>query len=451
MQNISGIIKKAGYYIPFTIYFIVFSAIVIPGYLWLKSNSKLPDSAYKDIISLLLSVALLFSVAIICFGLITVITSYIYFKWKLNKGGIDFRINTSSAKETDPNKQSLSVHIKPVIVPVLGFIRIRILYDHTYYSTKFSPLANTNGLFHFSFDGEFSWNLPEIREYKIEKVIIYFEDFFQFFSIATTVDTNNRFFISPTQQNLHQTKASPRKTEETSIRIEELKRVEGELINYKNFETNDDVRRIVWKIYAKNKELVVRIPEILDPYASHIYLYTSFFSGFKTQEHEVVNTHFLNYYKTICWSVYKQLSKKGFEVKCINDQPVPVNTIQDPEELMKYSVAVSSWQQDTGLKDFVKPGYASVLLISSLSDVDQVKAFAENFGSEISIVYVPLTESLEQNTMTDWVKWVFVQNEKNTVSSYKTQWNLSTLRFQVKENEKQLMQIVKQTSKASII
>ena len=36
--------------------------------------------------------------------------------------------------------------------------------------------------------------------------------------------------------------AFPRKTEDTATRIEEIKKVEGEHINYKNFESNDDVQ-----------------------------------------------------------------------------------------------------------------------------------------------------------------------------------------------------------------
>lgn len=451
MHKLLAAIKKTGYYIPFTVYVLLFAAMLIPGFMWLKKLSFLPDSAYTAIFSLLLTISLLFSISILCFGFITVLTSFIYFKWIQYKKEINFNLSTSVSDNSATHHQRFHITLNPVIIPLLGFIKVRMLYDSRHISEKFSPVSSKNAFFRFSFHGEFTWNLPEIREYRIEKMIVYFEDFFQFFSFAVTVNTENRFYISPLEQDLSTMKASPRKTEETTTRIEELKRVEGELINYKHFETNDDVRRIVWKIYAKNKELVVRIPEIMDPYASHIYVYTSFFSQFNVQGNAVVEEYFLNYYKTICWSVYKQLTKKGFEVKYVNDQPTPGNSLFDPEEVIKYAVSVSTWQQTTPLQDFVKSDYASVLIISSLSDAEAVKAFAENFGSDISIIYVPLTQSLQQHVFGHWLKWLFIETEEYKTGSYKTKWNLSPLRFKINENEDDLSKIVKQSSRSVII
>ncbi|MBL7934636.1 MAG: hypothetical protein JNM51_02370 [Bacteroidia bacterium] len=448
MQKLLKLIKKLGYYAPCSVYLVVFCVIIIPGYYWLHKLSKLPDSAYKDIFSLLLMIALVFSVSILCFGFLTVLFSFIYFKWKQAKNLVVIKLMTSPATK---GKQAIHIQINPIFLPLIGFLKVRLLYDKDHYSNKFSLITKSDKPFGFSFDGTFNWNLPEIREYQIEKVIIYFEDFFQFFSFAVSINTSNRFYVSPTEQELAKINGSPRKTEDTTVRIEELKRVEGELINYKNFENNDDVRRIVWKIYAKNKELVVRIPEIMDPYASHIYLYTSFHTHFDVKGNEVIETPFLNYYKTICWSVYKQLAQKGLEVRYIADQSIPPTALSEPDEQVKYAITVCNWQSDTNLKDFIKPGNASVLIVSSLNDVEQIKDFADNYGADITIVFVPLTECLQQNDMKDWIKWLFISNENDQLASYKTRWNLSPLRFKLNDNEKEIVSVLKQTDKASII
>jgi len=450
MQKLLQFIRKAGYFAPFTVYLLVFVALLVPGYARLNALSKLPDSAYTHIFALLLSIALFFSIAIIVFGLLTVLSSLLYFKWKQHKNSIHLQLSTS-ADSSNEGKQQITLRVNPILLPLAGFIKLRLFYDSTHVSEKFTPVATNSSFFKFSFTGQFSWNLPEIREYKIEKVMIYFEDFFQFFSIALTVNATNRFFISPVKMDLNPLKASPRKTEETTTRIEELKRVEGELINYKSFETNDDVRRIVWKIYAKNKELVVRIPEILDPYASHVYLYPSFHSQFETAGNDTAEVPFLNYYKTLCWSVYLQLASKGFEVRYVADQPIPTSDLATAAERARYAITVSHWQQETGLKEFVQPGNASVLIVSSLNDPEQLRAFAESSGSDISIIFIPLSDSLQEQGMAGWIKWLFVENEKNQLSSYKTKWNLSPLRFKLKENEKEIMAILKQTSKATIL
>lgn len=450
MHKLFRSIKKAGYFIPFTLYLMVFIAVLIPGYLKLRTMSKLPDSAYTSIFELLLTIALFFSITIILFGLFTVLSSFLYFKWKQRQHGINLQLHTA-ADTLSEGKQAISLELKPVLLPVAGFIKIRVFYDTTQVSEKFTPVSNQSSFFKFTFKGQFSWNLPEIREYRIEKVMIYFEDFFQFFSIATTIDTTNRFFISPVQQDLNTLKASPRKTEETTTRIEELKRVEGELINYKSFETNDDVRRIVWKIYAKNKELVVRIPEILDPYASHIYLYPSFYSRFDVAGNEVAEAPLLNYYKTLCWSVYKQLSQKGFELRYQADQQIPATNAATGEEQVKYAITVSGWQQEQNLKEFVKPGNASVLIVSSLTDPEQLREFTESYGTDISIIFIPLSDAMDEGGMASWIKWLFIQNEKDQLSSYKTKWSLSPLRLKLRENEKEILSIIKLASKATII
>lgn len=451
MHKLIQRLSKISYHIPITVYLIVFAAIIIPGYNWLAKLSKLPDSAYRDIVSLLLSIALVFGVAILCFGFITVSISFIYFKWKQHQHKIEINLQTSASKNQEEQKQIIAIRIHPILLPLLGFMRVRLIYDKTHISKKYALGSEHTNYFRLTYNGEFNWNLPEIREYQIEKVIIYFEDFFQFFSFAITVNSSNRFYITPNTKTIDSLKSSPRKTEETTTRIEELKRVEGELINYKNFENNDDVRRIVWKIYAKNKELVVRIPETLDPFASHIYLYTSFYTAFNVEGNEAVQTVFLNYYKTMCWSVYKQLTTKGFEVRLINDQPTPANNIHDKDELVQYSIATSAWQNQTNLREFVKPGYASVILISSLSDITQVTEFIENFGSEISVVFIPLTDSLEQNALRDWVKWLFIENSNKHGSAIRTSWNFSPLRHKITENEITIRKAIKNSSKSSVL
>ena len=245
--------------------------------------------------------------------------------------------------------------------------------------------------------------------------------------------------------------AFPRKTEETTTRIEEIKKVEGEHINYKNFESNDDVRRIVWKIYAKNKELVVRIPEIMDPYASHIYLYATFFSAFNITANDTIQVPFLNYYKTVCWSVYKQLAQKGFEIRYQPDQDIPQNNITNPEEQIKYNFSVSHWQRDKELKDYVRPKDASIVIISSLSDINQVTELIQHHGNDISFLFVPLTDALNKQHLGDWLQWIFVQQEKDTIAKYKTNWSLSLLRIKITKNEKQLKQLLEQYDKSTVL
>lgn len=448
LSNFRGILKRIGFYIPVTWYFVLFAVAAGIGYHWLKGQATEPDSAYKDIFNLLLRFALLFCIALFSFALLTVVSAVVFFTYKKQRSGIDFRISTPQRGESAQPKQAIAFQVQPILKPLLGFIKVRLKYDQSHFSEKFSIVKRLERkLFSTRIDGVYNWRLPEIKEYRIDKAIIYFEDFFQFFSIAVPLPTNNSFYTQPSVAPSRNINSFPRKTEETSTRIEELKKVEGELINYKNFESNDDVRRIVWKIYAKNKELVVRVPEILDPYASHLYLYPSFFSALDVAGNEVVEVPFLNYYKTMIWSAYKQLLKKGFDLRYISDQEIAATYADSAEEQTRYAISVSRWQQDRELKDFVKTKDASVVIISSLSDPAQVRDLLESNGSDISFIFIPLTEGLRRQNVVDWLQWFFMQQEKEKAAMYKTSWSLSLLRTKVRKNEKELRRLMKEYDK----
>jgi hypothetical protein len=326
------------------------------------------------------------------------------------------------------------------------------LYDRNNFSQKFSLLENSKRrFFSTKIEGTYHWPLPQIKEYHVEKAILYFEDVFQFFSIAVDLPARSNFFTQPASKNVNALRVSPRKTEETTTRIEELRKVEGEYLNYKHFENNDDVRRIVWKIYAKNKELVVRIPEIMDPYASHIYLYASFFSQYSIAGNGAIDVPFLNYYKTLTWNIYQNLVKQGYEVRYIPDQEVAKNNVADDQQWVKYSISTSNWQHTKDLRTYVKTSDASIVVISSLSDAEEVHELIEIHGREITFIFIKLTDSLLNPNFFDWVQWLFVQNQKDDIEVYKRAWSFSPLRAKINKNEKRLTEILEKYQESVVL
>lgn len=444
IKGFSNKFKQAGFYIPFTLYFFLFVVAVSLAWKLLHKNPQEIDTSYSDIFTLLLKVALFFGIALLVLALVSVGISLVYFLLKRKKAGIDFKIETD-LKQTDLHqKQTVRLFLHPILKPFFGFIKIRLQYDSTHFSNKFLLVENQRKqLFNNTIEGTYHWPLPEIKEYHVQKAILYFEDFFQFFSVAVDLPANNLFITQPTIVNRADVNVRPRKTEEITTRIEELRKVEGEYLNYKNFENNDDVRRIVWKIYAKNKELVVRMPEIMDPYASHVYLYASFFSTFMVDGNTPAQIPFLNYYKEMIWTLYQNLVKKGFEVKYVPDQPIAKSNTGDAQQHVKYAISTSRWQYSNNISTYCKTSDASLLVVSSLSNADEVKELAERHGNDISIVFIKLSESLHQQNMLHWVKWLFIENEKDERELYKSAWATSlNLRPKILENERKLKMII---------
>ena len=454
LKNIRGFLQPVTFFIPFTYYFFLFTVAAVLTNNWLNTKEVVTGSSFGDIFKLLLKTAIWFVAVIIIVAMVSALISFFVFLWKKRKNEVHFKVTTTAVKGEikDNPAQRIHIEISPLLKPLLGFIKLRLQYDEKQYSEKFALVQdNEKKLISLNYAGDYQWNLPEIKEYHVKKLIIYFEDLFQFFSFTVALPVEDRFHTNPLAPPVKNFNISPRKTEDTSSRIEELKKVEGEYLNYKNFENNDDVRRIVWKIYAKNKELVVRIPEVLDPSASHAYIYPSFFNGFDIAGNSTAEIYFLNYYKTMLWGIYTNLSKQGFVLRYIPDQQTPSKVFTDEQESIQYNISTSKWQEDKPIKDFVSSKDASVIVFSSLCSVEDVAALLENQNGYTMFVFIKLSNSLQSSYLISLLQWIFIQQEKNELEVYKTNWRLSLLRSKVVENEKKLEALMARHAKTLVL
>jgi hypothetical protein len=365
-------------------------------------------------------------------------------------------------------KQPVSISLQPVYFPLFGFLRVRLEYDSAV-SNKFSLVANEKKERFFTslVRGTYNWQLPEIREYKVTGAVIYFEDMFQMFSFATKIPVQDNFYTQPGDKKIETGKIRPKKTESTNVRIDKIRKVEGEFLNYKNFENNDDVRRIVWKIYAKNKELVIRIPETNDPYASHIYFYASFYNRFQNSLYEKLEGVFLNHFKTITWNTYRSLLTQGFNpgtaggsdlsqgnqnlmVRYIPDQHTGT-LADDPLMKVKHSIAISQWHTTKTLSQYFKKEDASVLCVSSFTDARQLQQAIESAGKDLVVVFVRLSKAFNTVAVTDWLKWIFIRPSKDSLEKLGITWNVSPLKREVIQNEKNVIAILDKSECEKII
>jgi len=75
----------------------------------------------------------------------------------------------------------------------------------------------------------------------------------------------------------------------------------------------------------------------------------------------------------------------------------------------------------------------------------------ERFGNEIAFIFIPLTDSLNKQHFGDWLQWLFVQQEKDAIAKYKTNWSLSLLRIKIAQNEKQIKQLLEKYDKSTVM
>ena len=447
--------QKLSYYAlfsPVRFYFILFIVGAWLAWLWLGTFSQTDTSSFTAVFALLVKVVFWFGVAVLTLSFLSVLIPFVFFLIQKGRNQVTVRIDNQQKNSKTNVVQEVSMSVNPLWQPLLGFLNFRFVYDGAKLSPKFSliPSGKKTTLFSAGKTGWYNWPLPTIKEYEVEKLVVYFEDIFQFFSFSARLPVKQSFFTKPQKTTTPEQALTPKKTEEQNIRIEELRRVQGEYINYKNFEDNDDVRRIVWKIYAKNKELVVRIPEVLDPFASHIYLYTSFYDSYNTTDAAVMQGKGLNYFKNASWSIYEYLKKQGMEVRFVPDQEVGNKHFSDETQRVEYIVATSEWQHEKDLKQYVNLKDASVLVVSSLTDVAQVENLLQQSGSSMSVVFVKLSNSLKKHGITQLVRWLFIQDEKDKDKTNMVSWNMSGLKSRIMKNEK-LMEAALQRSDAKTL
>lgn len=436
-------LKQLYFFVPVTVYLGLFLAGSFFCLIWLKQEPQLPGTPFHDILLLLVRIVWYLSCTFFVFGLLSVIISWLFFVYKIKRRKVYFHITT---KDFDTPYQPIELALRPILRPLLGYIKLRFVYDDGKASNKIQLVEDEHSnWFNTNLEGFYDWKIEDIKEFRIAKVIVYFEDFLQFFSLPYSLSTSERFYTPPQNQAQQAFRAKIRNTENKIERIDEMRRVEGDLFNYKKFDAHDDVRRIVWKIYAKNKELVVRTPETLEPYASHLYLYASFYSVLKNHHNEIIDRLLLNFYKNAVWNVYKSLVAQNAHARFVIDQPQKsVSFTPNPslEEDIKHLIALSEWQNDKDVRNFVQTKNAAIVVVSSLTDVEQVKQLAEQYGGEIAFLLVPLSKYFGKQTFWHWIKWIFLEEEKDVTAKNKSVWSVSAIRREILRNEKALKKIL---------
>ncbi|MDQ6890078.1 MAG: DUF58 domain-containing protein [Bacteroidota bacterium] len=441
-------IKRAGYFVPFRWQLVILLVALLLAGNWLIKNNALPETSRTAIIHLFIIFTTWFALAILTFSFLSVFVPWMLFTLNKKNKRTSVKIKIAEKENLLNETQQIKIEIDKIIKPLFGFIRLRLFYDGENVSPKFTPVdsAFKKNFFSMTLTGLYKWPLKHIKEYEINKGIIYFEDFFPFFSLITQLPANSNFFTHPPPLASQQLIVRPKKTQETNTRIEEIRKVDGEFLNYKNFENNDDVRRIVWKIYAKNKELVVRIPETNDPYASHVYFYASFYNAISNDLYEAFNALFLNLFKTVTWNIYEQISRQNVLIQFIPDQQTKTYYADDPVQKIKYFISTASWQKQNDLRQYFDNRNASILCISSFSDALQVDEILQKAGSGLAVVFVELTNSFEKVKITTWLQWLFIKPERKSTDQLKIAFNLSPLKRKMLENENRIKKVIEKSN-----
>jgi len=433
-------LKYYSQFFPFRINFVL---LLLTGLLCyqLLQNKKIETSSYYGLALLMAKIILVFAGILVSISLLSCLLCWLYFM--LGKGANEMQLS-ADWKSTGSKRLLLRTTLPKALKPFLGFVKSRLVYHRFAMTDQMIIAGRAKNQFISIANGLGSTNelkLPDITAYHFSRALVSFEDFLQLFSFTAVSPIHYDLLNMPDSLLKDTVDMPPKKTEEQVVRIDQLRKVEGEYLNYKKFEDSDDVRRIVWKIFAKNRELVVRTPEVMDPFASHLYFYASFFHQADVMLHDKYHRAMLNHYKNCVWTLFDALRKKEFDVRYISDQEIHAQ--ESEMHPVQVSLALSDWHREKTIPDYFKARSGSVLCLHSFSSEQQVEEALSLCDPATTIFFIRLSRTFRSLYVLHWISRLFFKPPGDELARMKARWVFHPMKFKTLAREKKLSKLIK--------
>ena len=418
---------------------------------WLKSHYSDDDSTLWIVMNQFLAIARWTVIGLFFLALFTALAAWAFFLYQVKLKKVTVRIQFGEDHKAEAGFVPLTVLLNgSVFRPLLGTIRVRLIFKDRKMSDPIvldTNVTKKGSLLRQGIKGTGKTLLHDRGIYDVQKVYIRFCDMFSLVALPFAIPVTQQLYTLPKPLIQETVRAQPNTTEQQTHREEIPRRVEGEYINYKEFETGDNIRRIVWKIYAKSGELVVRIPETRDPYASHLYFYASFFTGI---DGGIFATELLNVYKDKVRNLFEALQKNGFDVRMPQDQEVPKLPGMSDKHIELFQITAADWQQQNPPLSFVQANKAAFVCLSALTPISDIEALLKNLSPGIPVVVVKLSDSIPSPFKIKF-RDLFFRPEKQPVDKLRNAWLLAPLRQRIHKNENEILKLLNQRGNGWVV
>lgn len=441
--------------VPFTINTFVFAFMGYTVYSMLrreKLSGAEAETGSRAFILLMGEMVAWFLLAFIALSVLSTLAAYIHYLIQRRREGRGLAVAFANEGRGSRQRLFLEASLPGAHRPILGFVKGRLFYDDYRLTESFPLLSNKRRrgrLWRDSIWGRSRLTLPDVKEYELRGGFVYFEDMLRLLSLPVKEKLSGHFYQPPTAVLPPEDEVAPKKTETLDVRIDQMRRVEGEYLAYKDFEPGDDVRRIVWKVYARNRELVVRNPERFEPYASHLYFYASFSVrkqyGFLEEGY---GREMLNWYKARVWAVYGALTKKEFQLRYVPDQKLALPEGLSTDDLAMRTISNSVWTTSAPVASYFNARQGAVLTVHSLTDPDELRAALDTADSSTIVYYVKLSATFKSFVAWGWMKRLILRPPKDRLARLRNRWLFSGARGTVRRAEKEIEAVLAE-SKAS--
>jgi hypothetical protein len=324
---------------------------------------------------------------------------------------------------TGTNEVVCEVVCNRLLLPFAGTVKAVLTFDKQH-----ETLIILKRLKHKGGYGKKKLILPNIRSYDLDTVTLFFQDIFRMFSFKIKFRHKVSVVVLPVAEEERELSNIPNTMDKDEIRTVTVHRKEGELLQFKHFESSDDIRRIVWPVYAKTKELIVRTIEMRSMYASQIDMYASFCNNYPDMLEKTISDTFLDNYKTCVWEVYKSL-KKDNEVRFIPDQKSKIAVEYQHE--VSAQISGMDWHTNK-IDEYFSGNKVSIICISSLILWQDTEKLLDKLDTNTVVIFASLKSSIKQIGIRDIILEIFTIPEEKRIN---WKWLFSTNRRNILNND----------------
>lgn len=380
------------------------------------------ESSLSGLTQLLTEIAFWFLISLFLLSTISVLLSYLTFQFGKKK----FFSNILQAGSKDIKSGFLQGDIPFYLKPLLGKLQALVWYkDDTQKASFFNKLPI----------GKFLMKLPvvHIKVYNVARIDLLFLDMLRMYRLSGAVYSVGTFSKQPKQIRLESVYTHPKNHTDDTQNIQQILHHPGEWLQFKYFETGDDVRRILWKLYAKNKDLYVRHQEPYTTYSSKLKVLCFFDLDpeFSAQLSPELLQHLLNYYKNALYSLYKELNQQFKEVEfSVFNEKKAVNN----EEVLDL-LTESKWSDHTQHYEIPEKVFS---ITHSMAPKELLEILNEHRFQQFSLI--PLLQDLNiKNIDYWWWKWLF-RKQTGPHTSVEHELPAAKTLYQLKSLEKERLE-----------
>lgn len=400
------------------------SLIFVVGGAWailffIRSEQLIPSYS-GEVLTLASKIFFVFFLIVPLFVGLMLLFFYLIFRFKKNKPNVTWKENR--------------LEVSNLIQPFMGFVRVHLMKKENVVSDTILLLpSNESGIF-FLNGTMISAPLSQsdvIRAEVIDGIVFHFEDPFRFFSFSTQWPIQIERFRLPDadveQADWMMIKHPDREEQHTPFQQARA----GDWFRLKSFESGDDVRRIVWNLYAKHKALMVRQQDIHQPYGDTLRVFVSFQITSSIPFSSSLLLFFESYYKQRLYALIGGLLKEELLIDWRTELFEWEKGITAESLAMKLSQ--SSFHGETSMHELSGSDSPSIVFISSIDDLTHVSTYSKLWPDAI-FVQVDLERAIKPPSWGARLLYLLLEPRNNDSSEVqKTWWRNPLKRYVVKQ------------------